>query len=560
MLNIERLVEDAPKKISNFKLPIFYQIQLISVFMIISLAILGFTILNIINTMKQTTNQMMARDNSLLENVINSKSRFQEIKTQYLLAIAGLSAGPTESNVQAVIDMMSVFKVVDETVVNDISKQLDSVRKILRSPPSREGYTRLNNLAFEYNIILNAIQRKIGESSEQIVVNNENYSTYAKIIVFVILIASGIISVFLGFLIAGALSRSLKRIGKATKALAIGDLTQKAEPQGCPEVKAVAVELNNAVTGLKHLVLAIDNQSRQIVGSSNFFRALSAESKSSALQIAKAMEELAGSSNEQAHQTDRVMQTIRNLIQLVERVGREIQNISNATERIAQSAQLGQQSTEIVTVAFNDLSESTSETATAIHELSNTSREISEITSVINTIAEQITLLALNASIEAARAGEHGKGFDVVASETRKLADQSKEAARHIAELIEQMNVRTRNVVFVTQKEKTRINAGKESVFSVNNNFINIFKAIMDNIAQINAVAGWASLMTEQNTATIEAITSIAAITEENLASVEEISATSEEQSVSMSKVSSSADNLNRIAEQLNESIAVFQL
>jgi methyl-accepting chemotaxis protein len=455
---------------------------------------------------------------------------------------------------------MSVFNVVNEAEVIKISKQLESFKAIIRRPPSPNGYQQLNKLAVEYNGALNGIQRKISESSDKIVANNEKYSNDAKVIVFTILIASGAISILLGFLIAIVLSRSLKRIGKATKALAIGDLTQKAATLGCPEVKEVAVELNNAMDGLQHLILAIDNQSRHITSSSNFLKTISSETETSALQIAKGMEELAHSSSEQANQAGLVMNTVTNLVKLVERVCQEIKNISNASELVAQSAQLGQQSTEIVTTTFNDLSESTSETAAAIYELTNTSQEISENISVINMIAEQITLLALNASIEAARAGEHGKGFGVVASETRKLANQSKEAVHLISKLIDQMNARAKNAVFVMQKEKNRIEAGQESVFTVNNNFKNIFKAIMDNIAQISAVASLASQMTEQNTTTIDAATSIASITQENLASVEEISATSEEQSSAMVKVSSSADNLNKIAEALNKSIAAFHL
>lgn len=548
------------ERIFAVNLPIFIQIQLIIIFMIISLSVLGFTILNIIDTMKRTTNQMMARDNSLMENVINSRNRFQSIQTQYLLAMMGQAASPTESSLQGAIDMLVVLRPVDEEEVVWISQRLESFKAVISRPPSKEGYDRLKELSLEYNASLNNFQRKISESSNNIVINNEQYTRYAKLVVFTILLASGAVSLLLGFLIATAISRSLKRIGKATKALAIGDLTQKVEVVGCPEVRGVAVELNNAVDGLTQLVRAINHQSKDIAISSSFFRNISLQTETSAHQVAKAMEELAFSSSEQAKQADRVMNTIKNLVELVERVGREILNISSASQEVAQSAQLGQSSTETVTTTFCDLSESTVETAQAINELDNTCSEISEIVSVINGIAEQTTLLALNASIEAARAGVHGKGFGVVATETGKLADQSKEAVRLIAELIKQMNNRTEKAIFMMQKEQKRIEAGQTSVVTASTNFKNIFKAIMDNMAQITAVASMASRMTEQNDTTIDAVTSIAAITEENLANVEEISATSEEQSSAMVNVSKSADDLNRIAEKLHESIAVFRL
>lgn len=560
MDNNQKTATSLTERFFAVNLPIFIQIQLIIIFMLISLSVLGFTILNIIDTMKKTTNQMMARDNSLMENVINSRNRFQSIQTQYLLAMMGQAASPTESSLQGAIDMLVVLRPVDEEEVVWISQRLESFKAIIRRPPSKEGYDQLKELSLEYNASLNNFQRKISESSNTIVINNEQYTRYAKLIVFAILMASGVVSVLLGFLIATAISRSLKRVGKATKALAIGDLTRKVEVVGCPEVRGVAVELNNALDGLTQLVQAINHQSKDIAISSGFFRNISFQTETSAHQVAKAMEELAYSSSEQAKQADRVMNTIKNLVELVERVGREIQYISNASQAVAQSAQLGQSSTEAVTTTFRDLSESTVETAQAINELDNSCREISAIVSVINGIAEQTTLLALNASIEAARAGVHGKGFSVVATETGKLAEQSKEAVRLIAELIKQMNHRTGKAIFMMQKEQKRIEAGQTSVMTASNNFKNIFKAIMDNMAQIGAVATLASRMTEQNDTTIDAVTSIAAITEENLANVEEISATSEEQSSAMVNVSKSADDLNRIAEKLHESIAVFRL
>jgi methyl-accepting chemotaxis protein len=79
--------------------------------------------------------------------------------------------------------------------------------------------------------------------------------------------------------------------------------------------------------------------------------------------------------------------------------------------------------------------------------MNRSSEKINEISVLISGIAEQITLLALNAAIEAARAGEHGRGFSVVASETGKLADQSKQVAQIISNLIKEMIVRSHHAV-----------------------------------------------------------------------------------------------------------------
>jgi methyl-accepting chemotaxis protein len=97
-------------------------------------------------------------------------------------------------------------------------------------------------------------------------------------------------------------------------------------------------------------------------------------------------------------------------------------------------------------------------------------------------------------------------------------------------------------------------------VLRANNNFAEIFKAVKDNITQVSDVVKLATQMSEKNNASIEAISSIAAIIEENLASVEEITVTSQEQCASMMYVADSTDNLNKISEQLKKSVAKFRL
>lgn len=186
-----------------------------------------------------------------------------------------------------------------------------------------------------------------------------------------------------------------------------------------------------------------------------------------------------------------------------------------------------------------------------IDGLNKTSDKIGEITEVIGGIAEQTTLLALNAAIEAARAGEHGKGFTVVAEETGKLAEQSKQAASMIVELVNQMQSRTQSTVMAMGQELMKVKTGHNLTSETIGTFNEIFRALMANLTQIESVAKSAKQMADSNEHVISAIHNIAAITEESMASTEEVSATSEEQSASVEEVTALAENLSQIADNL---------
>ena len=115
-------------------------------------------------------------------------------------------------------------------------------------------------------------------------------------------------------------------------------------------------------------------------------------------------------------------------------------------------------------------------------------KEISEIVTLISTIAKQTNLLALNAAIEAARAGEHGRGFAVVAEEVRKLAEESNQATEQISALIQQNQLNMDQAVAATQAGAEGIRAGIPLVQATGETFKNIVESILQLCDQIPCV------------------------------------------------------------------------
>ncbi|HEX7712741.1 MAG TPA: methyl-accepting chemotaxis protein, partial [Bacillota bacterium] len=277
-------------------------------------------------------------------------------------------------------------------------------------------------------------------------------------------------------------------------------------------------------------------------------------------EVAKAMDDLAKGSMEQTEQINQAVLTVNRLAELVRKVTEDTGRITKASEQVAESAQLGKKASNDVTRGINELFDFTREVSGMINRLNDASGQISEITAMIENISEQTSLLALNASIEAARAGDYGKGFGVVARKTAKLAEESKQAAQDITGLIVQMRNQTEHAVEIMQKGINQAQSGKEAVDKAEQTFGSIFDSLSENLNRIREVATSAHLMGESNESVVNAITTIAAISEESSASTEEVSASTQQQTASIEEVIALADNLSQIAEDLKRSVAAFKL
>lgn len=273
-----------------------------------------------------------------------------------------------------------------------------------------------------------------------------------------------------------------------------------------------------------------------------------------------ATNELAAASSEQVRQITEAISSIQELSDMVVQVTRDSQRISDASSEVAQTAELGRAVSSNVAVEIGALYASTHEVTNAINMLLRSSEEINGITSIIEGIAEQTSLLALNAAIEAARAGEHGKGFSIVATEVGKLAERTKQSARSITELIDEMRTHTDRTVQAMQEEIARVAASKDLVEKAVITFEEISKTLIKTIDEISRIAKSTEQMAALNVKATDAITAISAISEQNLASTEEVSAVTEEQSAAMEHVTTLADNLRTIAFNLRQAVNEFTL
>jgi methyl-accepting chemotaxis protein len=178
---------------------------------------------------------------------------------------------------------------------------------------------------------------------------------------------------------------------------------------------------------------------------------------------------------------------------------------------------------------MRDIAKVVENSAQNIQKLGESSKQIGEIISVIDDIADQTNLLALNAAIEAARAGEQGRGFAVVADEVRKLAERTTEATKQIADMIKGIQIDTEKAVVAMNQGNVEVKSGIELADKAGESLESILTSTRDVLDMINQIAA----ASEEQSATSEQISknvvSISKVTADSTRRIEDVAHTSED-------------------------------
>ncbi len=228
-------------------------------------------------------------------------------------------------------------------------------------------------------------------------------------------------------------------------------------------------------------------------------------------QITASTEQISTGSQEQAGQIQKLLQSIADLANSARNSAQQAQETAKTARETAQIAHLGGQVVEKVITGMNLIHHKTA-------TLEQNSSKIVQFLQLIEDIAAQTNLLALNAAIEAARAGEHGRGFAVVADEVRRLAENSAQATQEITQLVNDIQASTTESVSAV-KDGLALSAEVQRAFQ------EITQQIASTLQSIEQLAAISQQQAAANEQMVSGVQAIAAVAQQAAASCEEVSA-----------------------------------
>lgn len=371
---------------------------------------------------------------------------------------------------------------------------------------------------------------------ELMIDRTEYVQGYQQALIRIIVI--GIVSVLLGLVMATLLARSIIKPLKTTAdslrniAAGDGDLTARLDETGRDELADLASSFNHFVEHIHSLIKQVGAATVQLSAAAEELSASSTDTsqqakkvQSETLQVATAMNEMTATVTEVADNAD------------------QTSHAAGAANELALS---GKQKLVYTQQSIQGLASDIEAAAQTINHLSDDSREINKILDVIRDISDQTNLLALNAAIEAARAGEQGRGFAVVADEVRSLASRTQNSTVDIQHMIERLQSGAAKAVESMEQSRNKANTSVTSCSDTDEALTNIATAIetINNMnIQIAEAARQQSQVADEINHNISFITDAAEMT-----------------SSSTDQVNTAADELARLASDLQSRIGRFKV
>ncbi|WP_417559666.1 methyl-accepting chemotaxis protein [Marinomonas sp.] len=347
------------------------------------------------------------------------------------------------------------------------------------------------------------------------------------------LLGASILAVIIGLFFSSKLTTPIMKLNRFINDISLNkDLSRRAAIAGKDEISEISNNINNLLETFENIVKQITGTTNQLATSSEHLADVSHQTQKNMLQQQGESEQLATAMHE--------------MVATVNEIANNASMAATSARDADNAAKIGLQTIESTESHLQKLNVELKNSSNVVHRLSEDSQQISQILDVINGIAEQTNLLALNAAIEAARAGEQGRGFAVVADEVRTLAARTQESTLRINDIINMLQNRSKEAVSAMAVNEEHANQTIEQAYKAKDALSEISRgvtAITDMNIQIASAAEEQSLVAEEINKNVTQIVILGNSSSEGA-----------------NEVSSASENLSKISSELLSLSAQFKV
>jgi methyl-accepting chemotaxis protein len=364
----------------------------------------------------------------------------------------------------------------------------------------------------------------------------------------------------------GIASSSLSALASGIREVSQGDFTKNIAVSDA-QLQDLAIALNKLIFGMREFLGQLHSNAMNLGGAGSDLRTTAStalaviegaavaqgqldegiqeqgrivdEATSKVVALTEAISTIAASAEQQTRSLDETALAVSNMASSIEEVAAQVDSLSTISTETSRTAERGGSAIGTIVDGMHTIRNTINDLAEDIRQLGNNSEQIGDIVKVIDRIAEQTNLLALNAAIEAARAGEHGRGFAVVASEIRKLADGSVSATKEIAGHITSTQAVISEVVGAMERLTDRVEESTSSTNSASGALQEIVSAVQTTSSQIGEISAVTRAMSANSYQVIRQIEEITKSVSVNLKATQSMTRQSDEVSKAFSDISS---------------------
>lgn len=311
---------------------------------------------------------------------------------------------------------------------------------------------------------------------------------------------------------------------------------------------------------LRTIVGGLKKSSDTLYTSGNSLDQMAGQSSAVADEISRAVEDISKGAASQAEEIENASMEIATMGEVIENIVHNVGNLTNTSQTMTAAGDASSLTMQELSASNDRTTEAITRIGEQIRMTNESIEQIGAAATLITSIADQTSLLSLNASIESARAGEAGKGFAVVAGEIQKLAVQSDETAAEIQQIIDTLLTESERTMTVMKEAEGLLAEQQNKLDDTKTRFREVNNGINVSREGTNVIRGNADSCDRARAQVVDVISNLSAIAQENAASAEETTASMQELNATISMLAEAAGNLKVISEGLNEEMNFFKM